>query len=139
MVSALKALYFSPKLNDLAPNHRSCPQKDISYIWNSDLHRKKEADFSFVFQVIKDGILDQSPTFNPTVLVGDCAKAITNASNHVFTNEIIRVYCWFHVVTNIRKQLAKLALLSYEVTLRKSYHLINSVWTPKPKQPHQKK
>ena len=58
-------------------------------------------DFEFIFSSLKR----TKPTYSPKYLIADCAQSITNGFESVFGTDYTRIFCWFHVKTNIEKKL----------------------------------
>uniref|UniRef100_A0A914UVY7 MULE transposase domain-containing protein n=1 Tax=Plectus sambesii TaxID=2011161 RepID=A0A914UVY7_9BILA len=60
-----------------------------------------DTDFAFIFSTIKS----LATSFNPSILVADCADAIANGFSSTFSNDFVRVNCWAPVHRNMQKQL----------------------------------
>jgi hypothetical protein len=52
-----------------------------------------EADFTFLFESLKE-----NSNYTPKCLVSDCSDAISNACSAVFDENVIRIFCWAHVI-----------------------------------------
>jgi len=65
-------------------------------------------DFLFIFESLKNCYRQEYPweEYDPSVVVGDGAEAISSAADHAF-NHHTRVHCWSHVILNIGKNLVK--------------------------------
>jgi len=61
-----------------------------------------EKDFEFIFKTLKSHTLN----LNPSVLIADCAEAITNGFIAAFGNNFTRVHCWFHVMKKLKEKLS---------------------------------
>jgi hypothetical protein len=67
-------------------------------------HERTE-DYAYMFLCIKELVkLARHVDYEPTILVADCAGAITKGFEEVF-NLIKRVFCWFHVKKAIEKEI----------------------------------
>jgi len=65
-------------------------------------------DFLFIFESLKKSYRQEYPgqEYDPNVVVGDSAEAISSAADHAF-NHRTRVHCWSPVIRNVDKNLVK--------------------------------
>ena len=64
---------------------------------------KRQADYSFVFRVLKNELHKLISGHKITTLHFDAAPAISNTFKEVFRVDTICLMCWAHVKTNIKK------------------------------------
>src|SRR5699024_3608892 len=76
--------------------------------------------FSFVFK----SLLKANPSYQPTILIADCASAITTAFESTFgIKDYTRLYCWHHVKCNLDQELKCLTKEKYAQVQHDLYHL----------------
>lgn len=64
---------------------------------------EQEEDFTFFFKTIKRKILEISQVeINPTIILCDAAKAISNAFRATFGDDCLVLMCWFHMKKAIK-------------------------------------
>ncbi len=83
---------------------------------------EKAADFEFVFNAVKKGVLKlEQYTYKPKALIADAAGAITNGFMHAFgydsEDEFTRIYCWAHVNINLDKKVKIVKNTSFRTEL----------------------
>jgi len=61
-----------------------------------------QEDFQTIFNILKS---ESTVPYRPKYIIADCAEAITNAFSEVFGPNFTRVYCWFHIMKNIKHKL----------------------------------
>jgi len=61
-------------------------------------------DFESVFKLLKSGC-EMFGEYKPNILIADCAEAITNGFTRIFGEDITRVYCFFHVMKQVKEKL----------------------------------
>lgn len=66
-------------------------------------------DFEFILNELKAALLQEfNFIYNPTVLVCDAAKAISDAFKKSFTGNKTVIICFFHVMFNVKNRLASI-------------------------------
>lgn len=63
-------------------------------------------DYEFVFRKLNHAtemVNGKKNTYK--YIMADCAQAITEAARNIFGGGIVKLYCWFHVITAVRKKL----------------------------------
>jgi len=78
------------------------------------------ADFAFIFESLKKSYTEEYPgeQYEPSVVVADCADAISSAVELEFTENVKRVHCWAHVIRNVDKKLCKVKEKHYRESIR---------------------
>lgn len=75
--------------------------------------------FAFVFQ----SLLKANVNYKPTILIADCAAAITRAFQLTFPHEFVRLHCWYHVKRNLDSKLKSLSKDKYNKVQTDLYQL----------------
>jgi len=61
-------------------------------------------DFRFLFESLKQN----NPSYCPQAIVADCSDAISKACFDAFDDNVIRIFCWAHVIRNVDKRLFRI-------------------------------